>query len=181
MVLFFCVKTLVTLELIESTRITRYTEYFCFLLFIPFFSVIMKNILLRNKNSEKEHNELENFIDNSALISKADDKGKITYVNKKFTEVSGWSLDEVMGKDHNIVNSGLHPKELWTEMYKTTIKDKKIWNHIVTNKAKNGDLYYVDTYIKAGFDVDGKLKGFMSIYASSQVRRVSLVLPGDAR
>ena len=160
---FFCVKTLVTLEIIQSTRITRYTEYFCFLLFIPFFGVIIKNILSIKKISEKEHDELENFIDNSALISKADDKGKITYVNKKFTEVSGWSLDEVKGKDHSIVNSGLHPKELWTEMYKTTIKDKKIWNHVVTNKAKNGDLYYVDTYIKSSFDFKGKLKGFMSI------------------
>jgi PAS domain S-box-containing protein len=125
--------------------------------------VIIKNILSIKKISEKEHDELENFIDNSALISKADDKGKITYVNKKFTEVSGWSLDEVKGKDHSIVNSGLHPKELWTEMYKTTIKDKKIWNHVVTNKAKNGDLYYVDTYIKSSFDFKGKLKGFMSI------------------
>ena len=163
MTIFFCVKTLVTLELIESTRTTRYTEYICFLSFIPFFSVIMKNLLLRNKNSEKERNELENFIDKSALISKADEKGKITYVNKKFTEVSGWSLEEVIDKDHSIVNSGLHPKELWTEMYKTTIKDKKIWNHVVTNKAKNGELYYVDTYIKANFDSEGKLKGFMSI------------------
>jgi PAS domain S-box-containing protein len=140
MTIFFCVKTLVTLELIESTRTTRYTEYICFLSFIPFFSVIMKNLLLRNKNSEKERNELENFIDKSALISKADEKGKITYVNKKFTEVSGWSLEEVIGKDHSIVNSGLHPKELWTEMYKKTIKDKKIWNHVVTNKDKNGEL-----------------------------------------
>jgi len=163
MTLFFYVKTSVTFDFIESTKTTTYIEYICFLLFIPFFSVIMRNVFLKNKNNQKERDELEKFIDNSSLISKADNKGKITYVNKKFTEVSGWSLDEVIGKDHSIVNSGLHPKELWAEMYKTTIKDKKIWNHVVTNKAKNGEFYYVDTYIKASFDLDDKLKGFMSI------------------
>jgi PAS domain S-box-containing protein len=108
--------------------------------------------------------EMENFIDEAALISKADANGKITYVNKKFTEVSGWSLEEVIGKDHNIVNSNKHPKEFWTGMYKKVVKDKQIWNEVVTNKAKNGELYYVDTYIKAEFDNEtNELLGFTSI------------------
>jgi len=163
MLVFFTIKTIVLFEIIPSQKWTRITEYACFILFIPLFRLITKDFISDSKNIELGHTELEHFIDNSALISKADDKGKITYVNKKFTEVSGWSLDEVIGKDHSVVNSGLHPKELWKEMYKTTIKDKKIWNHVVTNKSKNGELYYVDTYIKANFDLKGKLNGFMSI------------------
>jgi len=108
--------------------------------------------------------EMENFIDEAAIISKADANGKITYVNKKFTEVSGWSLEEVIGKDHNIVNSNKHPKEFWDNMYKTVVKDKKIWNEVVTNKTKNGNLYHVDTFIKADFDNEtNKLLGFTSI------------------
>jgi len=107
--------------------------------------------------------DMENFIDEANIISKADKNGKITYVNKKFSDVSGWSLEEVLGKDHNIVNSGTYPKEFWNNMYKAVIKDKKIWNEVVANKAKNGSLYYVDTYIKASFDEDGGLKGFTSI------------------
>ena len=108
--------------------------------------------------------EMEIFIDEASLISKADANGKITYVNKKFTEVSGWSLEEVIGKDHNIVNSNKHPKEFWTGMYKKVVKDKQIWNEVVTNKAKNGELYYVDTYIKAEFDNEtNELLGFTSI------------------
>lgn len=112
---------------------------------------------------ENEMIELEKFLEESAIISKADAEGKITYVNKKFEEISGWTLKEVLGNDHNIVNSGEHPKEFWSNMYRVVIKDREIWNGICTNRSKTGDLYYVDTFIKAHFGEDGKLKGFMSI------------------
>ncbi len=48
-------------------------------------------------------------------------------------------------------------------MYKTILVDNKIWNNVVTNKNKNGELYWVDSYIKAEFDSDNNLTGFMSI------------------
>jgi PAS domain S-box-containing protein len=111
----------------------------------------------------KEMIEFDNFVDNSVLISKTDLNGKITYVNKKFEEVSGWKLNEVLGKDHNILNSGEHTKELWSDMYDTIINKKQIWNSIITNKTKKGDLYWVDSYIKSNFDEYGKLNGFISI------------------
>jgi len=108
--------------------------------------------------------ELEKFIDTASLISKADKHGRITYVNRRFTEVSGWSLEEAIGKDHSIVNSGEHPKEFWANMYKTVLRDREIWNAVVTNRTKSGELYYVDTYIKADFDtITDSLLGFVSI------------------
>jgi PAS domain S-box-containing protein len=106
--------------------------------------------------------ETENFLNSAAIVSVADKYGKITYVNKKFEDVSGWSLDEVMGKDHVIVNSGLQPDGYWGKMYETVMKGE-IWNDVVTNKGKSGELYYVDTFIKAKFDNKGKLDGFSSI------------------
>jgi PAS domain S-box-containing protein len=106
--------------------------------------------------------EMEKFIDASSIISTADKKGKIIYVNKKFEDVSGWPLDEVIGKDHMIVNSGLQPDGYWGKMYETVMKGE-IWNDVVTNKTKLGELYYVDTFIRALFDVNGKLDGFTSI------------------
>lgn len=107
--------------------------------------------------------EMEKFLDSSSIISKADNKGKITYVNKKFEEISQYTLEEVLGQDHNIVNSGIHPKEFWADMYKTVITDKSIWNAICTNRAKDGSIYHVDTYIKGEFDSKGQFIGFMSI------------------
>jgi len=113
--------------------------------------------------ANKTVNDIENFVDYSVLVSKADKNGKITYVNKKFEEVSGWKLKEAIGKDHNIVNSGKHPKDYWAKMYKKTVKEKKIWNDVVINKSKKGELYWVDSYIIAEFDDNDELKGFMSI------------------
>jgi len=108
--------------------------------------------------------DIENFVDYSVLVSKADKRGKITYVNKKFEDVSGWSLEEAYGKDHNIVNSGYHPKSYWKKMYNTIIKERKIWNDVVTNVSKNGELYWVDSYIIAEFSpITDELEGFMSI------------------
>lgn len=108
-------------------------------------------------------NDLEYLLDEAAIISKADAYGKITYVNKKFEEISGYSLEEVVGNDHSIVNSGQHPKSFWNNMYKTVIADKQIWNSVCTNRAKDGSLYYVDTYIKASFNENGKITEFVSI------------------
>jgi PAS domain S-box-containing protein len=117
-----------------------------------------------NKLTENKFSDFELFVDETALVTKADKNGKITYANKKFLDVCGWSLDEVIGQDHNLVNSDVHPKRFWTNMYKTTVKNKKIWHEIVTNKAKDGSFYYVDTYVKAEFDLEtGELIGFVSI------------------
>ena len=116
-----------------------------------------------SENISKDLKEFDKFVDYSVLVSKADARGRITYVNKKFEDVSGWKLEEVLGKDHRIVNSGVHSKEFWNDMYKTVVVDKKIWNSIITNKTKKGELYWVDSYIKAEFDEKGVLKGFMSI------------------
>lgn len=123
------------------------------------FAYSVKETNLANKTV----NDIENFVDYSVLVSKADKNGKITYVNKKFEEVSGWKLKDAIGKDHNIVNSGKHSKEFWQKMYKKTVKEKKIWNDVVINKSKKGELYWVDSYIIAEFDDNDELKGFMSI------------------
>jgi hypothetical protein len=74
------------------------------------YSIKESNILKENLQ------EFEKFVDTSVLMSKADSKGRITYVNKSFEEVSGWSLDEVKGKDHNVVNSGRHKRDLWDNL-----------------------------------------------------------------
>jgi len=124
-----------------------------------FFKALFNSITSKMK---KELNEADKFIDKAAIISITDEKGKIVYVNEKFENVSGWKLKEVIGKDHSIVNSGTQPDGYWGKMYETVLRGE-IWNDVVCNKAKDGSLYYVDTYIRARFDKCGKLKGFSSI------------------
>lgn len=123
------------------------------------FSFSIKENLKLNDQFEK----FDSFVDYSVLISRTDRQGKITYVNNKFEQVSGYSLEEVLGKDHKILNSGQHPRDYWTNMYKVVVKDKLIWNDIVTNRNKDGELYWVDSYIKGEFDSNGRLTGFVSL------------------
>ena len=168
MLIFFITKVCVLIEYIPSTSITRWTEFSCFIGFLPCFYIVLTdyvNIMKEAISGDQVKNlkELENFIEASTIISKADSNGKITYINNKFTEISGYTLEEALGHDHSIVNSGTHPKEFWTKMYKTVINEKKIWNAVCTNRAKDGSLYYVDTFIKGEFDKEGKFQGFMSI------------------
>jgi len=159
MIVFFVVKTSVLLEFIQSTKITRGTEYVCLLLLIPILSKIIQE---KSKIQDKKLDETDKFIDKAAIVSITDAKGRITYVNEKFEKVSGWKLEEVIGKDHSIVNSGTQPDGYWGKMYSTVLKGE-VWNDVVCNKAKDGSLYYVDTYIRARFDANGKLEGFSSI------------------
>lgn len=104
------------------------------------------------------------LMEESVLFTRADPQGMITYANKKFCEISGWKREEVIGKNHNIVNSGVHPREFWAEMYRVTLKERRIWNEMVTNRSKSGNLYHVDTYVKAEFDpTSDRLLGFTSV------------------
>ena len=121
------------------------------------FSVKEGNI---TSNSLKE---FDKFVDASVIVTKTDKDGNIIYVNKRFEEVSGWKLRDVKGKTLNVVSSGEHSKMFWKDMYRTTTKEKNIWHEVLTNKSKDKELYYVDTYIKADFNEDGSVSGFMSI------------------
>ena len=106
----------------------------------------------------------DSLLEETSLISRADPKGRITYANSKFLKVAGYNMEEIMGKDHNVVNSGTHSKAVWKDMYNTVIKERKIWHHpCVINISKSGELYYVKSWIQGKFDKNGKLIEFISI------------------
>ena len=161
--LFVTSKTLVFLELVDYYSSLVILEYICLvsLFFLGYF-IVKQFLNTRESIGKHALEEFKKFVDKAALISMADARGKITYVNDKFIKVSGWSLEEVIGKDHSIVNSGDQADGYWGKMYSDVLAGK-VWNDVVTNRAKDGSLYYVDTYIKATFDYSGKLEGFTSI------------------
>jgi len=105
----------------------------------------------------------EQLLIETSLISKADKYGRIIYANDMFCGVSGYTYDELMGCDHRVVNSGVHNKEYWRNMYKTVTDDRKIWHDTVTNKNKKGELYFVKSWIQGIFDKNNNFVGYISV------------------
>ncbi|MCK5111346.1 MAG: PAS domain S-box protein [Arcobacteraceae bacterium] len=106
--------------------------------------------------------EYEMAINESNIVSRSNLAGKITYVNDKFTEVSGYTKEEVIGKNHNMVRHEDTPKEIFYELWET-IKSGKPWSGIIKNKAKSGEPYWVDTTIVPIKDENNKIIEYMAI------------------
>jgi PAS domain S-box-containing protein len=117
---------------------------------------------LSSKESFKELSNFKNAIDTAALVSLTDAKGEILMANENFCKLSGYSLGELIGKNHSIVNSGVHDKEFWKEMWQTA-GNGKIWQSEVCNRKKNKELYWVDSTIIPFLNDVGKPYQYLSI------------------
>ena len=106
--------------------------------------------------------EYKKAIDESSIVSKTDKNGLITFVNKKFCEISGYEEDELIGKSHNIVRHPSMTKEFFNNLWKT-ITNKEIFKGVIVNKKKNGTVYYVDTTIIPILDENKDIVEFISI------------------
>jgi PAS domain S-box-containing protein len=110
----------------------------------------------------REKADLVDTLSSIAIISHTDADGIITDVNSNFCELSGYDKEELIGKDHNIVNSGEHPTEFFEQMW-NTLTSNQIWTGEIKNISKNGDEYWIFSAIKPKHDARGNLTGFISI------------------
>ena len=86
---------------------------------------------------------IEIQLDERALIvSKTDQKGQITYINRDFIDISGFTEAELIGQPHNIVRHPDMPSEAYVDMW-SDLKDGRPWTGMVKNRCKNGDHYWV--------------------------------------
>ncbi len=139
---------------------------FLSVVFLIIFGLIIyyKEVMLSNKVA-KLKNELQQFVDalnESTIISKTDKKGKITYVNDMFCDMSGYSSEELIGHTHNIVRHPDTPKKLFVELWQT-IQNKKIFRGLIKNLKKDGGFYYVDVIIIPLLDMDGNICEYLAV------------------
>ena len=93
-----------------------------------------------------------------------DKKGKIITVNRSFTKSSGYKLDEIIGFNPNILSSGIHDKNFYSNMW-DAILSKGFWEGELINKRKDGTLYNEKLTINAVYDDDYSIKNFIGIFS----------------
>ncbi len=109
-----------------------------------------------------ERARVQRALDQHALVSIANAGGRITSANQAFCMVSGYSLDELLGHDHNMLKSGLHPAAFYQDMWRT-VKSGQIWRGEICNRRKDGGLYWVNATITPFIDSDGQVYQYVSI------------------
>ncbi|WP_415396717.1 PAS domain-containing protein [Sulfurimonas sp. CS5] len=103
----------------------------------------------------------EYIFEGSILISQTDLNGLITFTNRKFCEVSGYKVNELIGSNHNIIRHPDMPKAAFTKMW-STIKGGQAWNGLIKNLRKDGLFYWVDTEIIPVYNDNEELTGYIA-------------------
>ncbi|MDD3055970.1 MAG: response regulator [Aliarcobacter sp.] len=132
--------------------------------------ILKTDIFINDKDIEDEMicktqllNQYKETVDRSSIVSKADKKGLITYVNEAFCEISGYTRKELLGKPHNVVRHPDMDSSIFKEMWHT-IKDLKTsWKGVIKNRKKDGTAYWVQTIINPILDNNGEILEFIGI------------------
>jgi len=131
-------------------------------------STIARNItdeMAAEKKLEQSIKEVADYkfaLIESSIIGITDNKGVILFANDNLCKISKYSVDELIGQDHRIVNSGHHPKDYIQNLW-TTIANGDIWRGELKNKAKDGSFYWVNTTIVPFLNGQGKPYQYVAI------------------
>ena len=132
---------------------------------IAVFLKIAKKIAMQ-KELQREKLFLQQYqeaADEGVIVSKTDKFGIISYVNDEFCRVSGYTREELIGKNHNIIRHPDNPKSLYKEMWDTIQNKKKIWKGIIRNLSKEHKSYYVKTIIKPIIDEQNNIVEYIAL------------------
>ncbi len=132
------------------------------------------------QQSRKDLEDLQHALDQSAIVAITNVRGDITFVNDTFCAISKYAREELIGRNHRILNSGLHSLEFFQEMYRT-IGQGQVWRGELRNRAKDGSLYWVDTTIVPFLKDDGRPYQYVSIrYDITERKRSEAALRDQA-
>lgn len=116
----------------------------------------------------------EVLFDGRSLISETDTKGIITYVNRKFTEMTGYSATEAVGQPHSLLRHPDMPKAAFEQMW-GMIKAGQIWEGYVKNLRKDGKYYWVVVHIVPKLDEEGNVIGYIASRKMPDRNRLKVV------
>ncbi|MEZ4338561.1 MAG: PAS domain-containing protein [Sandaracinaceae bacterium] len=101
------------------------------------------------------------FEPDEVIVSKTDVKGVITYANRVFLSIAGYTEAEVIGQPHNMIRHPDMPRSVFQLLWDTVADGREIFAYVV-NMAKNGDHYWVFAHVTPTFDDGGRIVGYHS-------------------
>ncbi len=113
------------------------------------------------KNNQPITNNEVLYDKDQLMVSTTDAKGLITYVNRDFVEISGFTEGELIGENQNMVRHPEMPAEAFEDLW-NNLKAEKPWNGILKNRCKNGDYYWVNANVTP-IRENGRITGYMSV------------------
>ena len=99
--------------------------------------------------------------DDTLIVSKTNLKGQITYINKDFLDISGFTEAELINEPHNLVRHPDMPAEAFEDLW-NDLKDGRPWSGMVKNRCKNGNYYWVFATATPTRE-NGQITGYMSV------------------
>jgi PAS domain S-box-containing protein len=132
------------------------------------FSQVTRDITARKEAEEALRSSLRKLadlkaaLDETAIVATTDQHGKITYVNDKFCEISNYYMEELLGQDHRILNSGYHTREFFEDLW-STISRGEVWRGEIRNQTRNATPYWVDITIVPFLDERGEPDQYFAI------------------
>ncbi|MEI6305567.1 MAG: ATP-binding protein, partial [Deltaproteobacteria bacterium] len=125
-------------------------------------SNLMETLVSQRQAIDEELRQQKRALDHHAIVSITDANGTIIYANEKFCEISGYSENELLGQAHRIVNSGIHRREFFAELWRT-ITAGEVWHGEVCNRKKSGELYWVNATIVPILDENSVPRNYIAI------------------
>ncbi|WP_312470533.1 diguanylate cyclase domain-containing protein [Neobacillus sp.] len=130
--------------------------------------LVYRDVTKRKEDEEKLLETIKNFqdirfaLDESSLVQITDKHGILIYTNEKACQLSGYSLEEIMGKPMRVFNSHYHSREFFENLWKTVLNGN-VWRGEIRNKTKSGGFFWVDTTIVPFLDKSGQPFQFIII------------------
>ena len=128
------------------------------------------NLVLEREKTRRALESRQFAIDQHTQVSMGDLEGNIIYANDRFCDMAGYSREDLLGKNHRILSSGVHSKDFFAALWQT-ISQGAVWHGEICNRKADGSHYWVDTTIVPMLDEENRVESYIAIRSDINDRK----------